>query len=413
MHDSTDAPMSPATHRDRRDHHAAETDDMGQAERFETVIIGGGQAGMALGHYLAKQGRRFIILDAHARVGDAWRMRWDGLRLFTPGRFNGLPGMPFPGDPHAFPTKDEVADYLESYATTMALPIQTAIRVSDVWPAENGRGFRVTSRERDFETDQVVVATGAYDQPRIPAMASELDPAITQLHSSRFRGISQLRDGPVLVVGASNSGAEIALMASKAHRTILAGREVGKMPFRPEDRMARVFDTFFWFFVKHVATVDTPAGRKAQSNIREHGLPLDRVRPSDLTAAGVERIIARAVGVKDGMPLLDDGQVIHATNVVWSTGFRPDHSWIHVPLTGPDGWPMQTRGVVTTVPGLYFIGLPFMYAGASALLGGVGRDAAYLAARMADHATHLRPSDDKEVGQRLLSGQATSPRHGP
>lgn len=369
---------------------------MRQVERVDTVIIGGGQAGLAVGYHLAKQGRGFVILDAHARVGDAWRTRWEGLRLFTPGRLNSLPGMPFPGDPHGFPTKDEVADYLEAYAERMALPVRTATRVDDVWPAEDRWGFRVVAGDRDYEATQVVVATGAYDRPGIPEFAADLDGSITQLHSSEFRSTSQLREGPVLVVGASNSGAEIALMAAREHRTVLVGREVGKMPFRPEDRLARIFDTFFWFFVNHIATLDTPIGRKAQPSIRDHGLPLDRVRPADLSAAGVERMHAKTVGVQDGMPLLDDGQVIETANVVWATGFRPDHSWIHVPVTGDDGWPVQTRGVSMTAPGLYFIGLPFMYAGASALLGGVGRDAAYLVERMAAQAGKARPSRGRE-----------------
>jgi putative flavoprotein involved in K+ transport len=199
------------------------------------------------------------------------------------------------------------------------------------------------------------------------------------------------------VVGASNSGAEIALMSSREHPTILAGRDVGKMPFRPEDRLARTFDTFFWFFVNHVATLDNPIGRKAAPGIRHHGLPLDRVRPTDLQAAGVERVQARAVGTSDGMPLLEDGRAVDAANVVWATGFRLDHAWIHVPINGPDGWPRQTRGVVRDVPGLFFIGLPFMYAGASALLGGVGRDAAYLVDRMARQAANVRSAAGPEI----------------
>lgn len=365
---------------------------MQRTERLDTVVIGGGQAGLAVGYHLAKQGRTFVILDAHPRVGDAWRTRWEGLRLFTPGRLNSLPGMPFPGDRHGFPTKDEVADYLEAYVERMALPVRTAVRVDDVWPAEHGHGFRVVAGELEYLADRVVIATGAYDRPRIPDFATGLDPSITQLHSSAFQSLVQLREGPVLVVGASNSGAEIALMASREHRTVLAGRDVGKMPFKPEDRLAKVFDTFFWFFVNHIATLDTPIGRKAQPSIRDHGLPLDRVHPADLAAAGVERTCARAVGVEDGMPLLDDGRAIEAANVVWATGFRPDHSWIHFPLTGPDGWPLQRRGLVTTVPGLFFIGLPFMYRGGSALLGGVGRDAAYLVDHMADHAPAARPT---------------------
>jgi putative flavoprotein involved in K+ transport len=233
------------------------------------------------------------------------------------------------------------------------------VRVTHVWPAD-GRGFRIGTDDGDYAADQVVIATGAYDQPRVPDFAAELDPGITQLHSSQFTSTSQLRDGTVLVVGASNSGAEIALMAAREHPTMLVGRDVGKMPFRPEDRLARTFDTFFWFFVNHIATLDNPIGRKAAPGIRHHGLPLDRVRPADLAAAGVERVQARTVGAKEGMPLLEDGRAID-------------------------------------VPGLFFIGLPFMYAGASALLGGVGRDAAYLTDRMARLAAEGRSSPDREV----------------
>ncbi len=371
---------------------------MDRARQFDVVVIGGGQAGLAVGHYLAKQQRRFVILDAHARIGDAWRTRWEGLRLFTPGRFNGLPGMPFPGDPHGFPTKDEVADYLEAYATAMAIPIRSGVQVADVSAAPGGPGFRIATDDGDYSAGQVVIATGAYDRPRVPDFADELDPAIVQLHSSQFRSTSQLGDGTVLVVGASNSGAEIALMAASERRTILTGRDVGKMPLRPEDRLARTFDTFFWFFVNHLATLDNPFGRKAAPGIRDHGLPLDRVRPSDLQAAGVERVVARAVGVQDGMPLFDNGQVIEAATVVWATGFRPDHRWIHFPVTGADGWPRQTRGVATDVPGLYFIGLPFMYRGGSALLGGVGRDAAYLVERMAHLAAPREAAGESVTG---------------
>ena len=263
---------------------------MTQSRQSDVVVVGGGQAGLAVGYHLAKHRRDFVILDAGARVGDAWRTRWDGLRLFTPGRLNGLPGMPFPGDPHAFPTKDQVADYLESYAATFELPVSSGVSVTDVWPGEGGHGFRIGTDAGDYAATQVVVATGAYDRPRIPDFAAELDPGIRQLHSSEFRSTSQLGAGTVLVVGASNSGAEIALMAAREHHTVLSGRNVGKMPFRPEDRLARTFDTLLWFFVNHVATLDNPIGRKAAPGIRNHGLPLDRVRPSDLVAAGIERI---------------------------------------------------------------------------------------------------------------------------
>jgi putative flavoprotein involved in K+ transport len=353
-------------------------------ERRETVVIGGGQAGLAVGYYLKQAGRSFVILEAGARIGDAWRSRWDGLRLFTPARYDGLPGMAFPASPHSFPTKDQVADYLETYAAEMRLPVRTGIRVSGLWPSEPGDGFVIAAGRRHFRAAQVVVTTGAYRRPRVPDFATDLDPEITQLHSSEYRNPSQLRDGAVLVVGASNSGAEVAMTTVPGHRTVLAGPDKGKMPLRPESRLARWFDIGFWFFVNRVATLDTPIGRKAMPFVRDHGGPLERIWPADLAAAGVERTIARAVAARNGLPVLDDGRVLDVANVVWCTGFRPDFGWIHgLDAIAEDGWPRQVRGVVPGVPGLYFVGMPFLHSGGSALLGGVGRDARHVVESMA------------------------------
>jgi putative flavoprotein involved in K+ transport len=355
-----------------------------EPERYETVIIGGGQAGLAVGYHLARRGQRFVILESHDRIGDSWRHRWDGLRLFTPARYDGLPGIAFPAPPHALPTKDEVADYLESYATALDLPVRTGIKVSDLWRTERGDRFLVAAADgQRFEADQVVVATGGYHGPRLPDFAAELDPAITQLHSSGYRSPGQLSEGSVLVVGASNSGAEIAMGAAAHHRTILSGPDKGKMPMRPESRLARVFDPPFWFFLNHVATLGTPIGRKALPFVRDHGGPLERIWPSDLAEAGVERVFARTVAARDGMPVLEDGRAVDVANVIWCTGFEPAFGWIHLPIIGEDGWPAQVRGVVPTAPGLYFVGLPFLYSAASALLGGVGRDAAFIARAVA------------------------------
>jgi putative flavoprotein involved in K+ transport len=353
-----------------------------QAEQFETIIVGGGQAGLAIGYHLARHGRSFVILDASQRIGDAWRTRWDGLRLFTATRYDGLPGMPFPGPRDALPTKDEVADYLETYATRMGLAVRTGIRVTGIGPAEHGDGFRLVADDRQYDAANVVIATGAYSHARVPDFAGDLDPNILQLHSSEYRNPSQLREGAVLVVGASNSGAEIALGAARDHRTILAGPDKGKMPARPDSRLARVIDPAFWFFINHVATLATPIGRRALPLVRDHGGPLERVWPSDLEAAGVERVFARTVAARGGAPVLDDGRAVEVSNVIWCTGFRASYDWIHLPVVGADGWPVQTRGVVPSVPGLYFVGLPFLHSAASALLGGVGRDAAHVVKQM-------------------------------
>jgi putative flavoprotein involved in K+ transport len=354
------------------------------AQRYDVVVIGAGQAGLAIGYYLARQGRRFVILEARERIGDIWRSRWDSLRLFSPARYDGLPGMRFPGSRFAFPTRDQMADYLEAYAERMALPLRTGVHVDGLWPAGDGQdGYVVTAGGPRFEAPQVVVATGAQDRPRVPAFAGDLDPRIRQIHSSEYRNPSQLQAGDVLIVGAGNSGAEIALETAQEHRTILSGRDPGHVPFRIDHRAARLVFPVLWFVASHLMTLKTPIGRKVGPFVRSgHGGPLVRVKPADVQAAGVERTLARTVGVRDGLPLLDDGRVVDVANVVWCTGFWNNFGWVHLPVFGEDGYPDQERGVVSSAPGLYFIGLPFLHSFSSMLVGGAGRDAAYIADRI-------------------------------
>src|SRR5215216_5031593 len=224
------------------------------SEHVETVIIGGGQAGLATGYHLARRDLPFVILDANERIGDAWRKRWDSLRLFTPARYNGLPGWPFPAPAWSFPTKDEVADYLEAYAARFDLPVQTGVRVDGL--SREADRYVLTAGDRRFEADHVVVASGAYQRPRIPALASELDPGIVQLHSSEYRDPCQLQEGGVLVVGAANSGVEIALEVSRNHRTWLSGRHTGQEPYRPgSSRWDRLLIPVIWFMASHVLIV--------------------------------------------------------------------------------------------------------------------------------------------------------------
>ncbi|MGH2605605.1 MAG: flavin-containing monooxygenase [Anaerolineales bacterium] len=350
------------------------------AERIPTVVVGGGQAGLSVGYYLSRRGLPFVILDAHGRVGDAWRKRWDSLRLFTPARLNGLPGMPFPGPRHSFPTKHEMADYLADYAARFDLPVRTGVRVDRL--SRNGSRFVVSSGEGSIEADNVVVAMGSYQKPRVPPFAGELDPAIVQMHSTDYCNPSQLMDGGVLVVGAGNSGAEIALEVSRSHRTWLSGRDTGQLPFRIEGPFARfVFAPIVLpFLAKRVLTVDTPIGRKARLRLLSHSSPLVPVKREDLAAAGVERI-PRTVGARGGLPLIEDGRVLEATNVIWSTGFTPDFSWVDLPVFDGEENPIEPRhrrGIVAAMPGLYFVGLAFLYSVASGVLAGVGRDAGYV-----------------------------------
>jgi putative flavoprotein involved in K+ transport len=351
--------------------------------RLDTVVIGGGQAGLAMGYYLQKQGREFVILDASQRVGDAWRNRWDSLRLFTPAILSALPGMPFPFSRGYFPTKDEVADYLEEYAGRFALPVRFGRHVDSLKREDDG--YLVSAGEKRYRAENVMVATGPYRTPRVPEFAEQLDPSIAQLHSSTYRKPEQIPEGDVLVVGAGNSGAEISLELAASHRTYLSGRDTGNVPsgVRQEHLPGHILFPWLigWWIIGRF-TADTRLGQKGREFSRARGIPLVRFSPEDLIRAGVERV-PRVEGVEDGKPVLADGRALEVTNVVWATGFEPDFGWIEMLIFGEDGYPLQHRGVVEGARSLYFLGLPFQHTFLSETVGGVGKDARQVAAHLA------------------------------
>lgn len=351
---------------------------------IETVIVGAGQAGLATGYHLQRRGRPFVILDAASRIGDNWRQQWDSLRLYSPARYDGLPGLPFPGEPWSFPGKEDVAGYLERYVRRFDLPVRLGVRADRVDAVAGG--YVVTSGDERYRCANVVVATGTFGRtPSIPQIATELDPDIVQLHSSEYRRPSQLRDGPVLVVGASHSGTDIAYEVAETHATVLAGRDCGQIPIRLESKRMHLVFPVLIFAWRHLLTRRTPMGRKALAEVRFHGGPMLRVQRDDLAARGVERTTDRVDAVRDGMPVVGD-RPREVANVVWATGFRQSFDWIRLPVLNDDGWPREQRGVVSEAPGLYFCGLSFQYAFASMLLPGVGRDAEFIARRIHEHA---------------------------
>ena len=347
-------------------------------EAFDVVVIGAGQAGLSMGYHLSRMGARFVILEARERIGDSWRTRWDSLRLFTPAKFSGLDGMPFPAPANHFPTKDEMANYLEAYARRFRLPVRTGVRVEGLerrW----GR-YVVAAGGQEFEARQVVVAMAKYQQGRVPALAAGLSGAIRQMHSLEYRNLRQLQPGGVLVVGAGNSGADIALEAARGgHETWLAGASPGEVPFRPESFLGRnvLAPLVLGFLFHYVLTVNTRVGRKARAGV-SRGAPLIRVKARDLLAAGVKRV-PRVVGARSGLPLLEDGRGLSVGNVIWSTGFKAGFDWIRLPVFGQDHEPQHRSGIVESHPGLYFLGLPFLHAMSSSMIHGVGRDAARIA----------------------------------
>jgi putative flavoprotein involved in K+ transport len=318
---------------------------MAQIERYETVIVGGGQAGLSVAYHLKKQGRSFVLLDASERIGDSWRNRWDSLRLYSPAFRDGLPGMPFPAPRSTYPTKDEMGDYLEAYAARFELPVRSGTAVETL-TMEGGRYSANAGNER-FEADNVVVATGVFKKPYTPE---------------------------------------------------LSGTDTGQIPVPIESRRGRLGFRVLVFAGTHLLNADTPMGRKMRPHVRHGGGPLLRYRRKDLLAAGVERVIGRTAGVKRGLPVLDDGRVVDVRNVVWCTGFRPDFSWIRVPFeSGADGYPVQYRGAVASSPGLYFTGLPFLHSFASMLIAGSARDAERVARHIVEKRTPRRQAKPDEV----------------
>jgi putative flavoprotein involved in K+ transport len=362
-----------------------------EVEEVDVLVIGGGQAGLSVGYHLARCGvKRFLILDANARVGDSWRQRWDSLRLFSPARFDGLDGMPFPAPPRHSPTKDEMADYLESYARHFLLPVRNGVRVDGL--SRSGERYLVTSGAQRFLAREVVIAMADYQKPKTPPFAGQLDASIVQLHSSAYKRPAQLRPGTALLVGAGNSGAEIAIELRQAgHPVMMAGPNVGNVPGWFQSAFGQVVfaPVLFRGIFHRLLSESTPVGRKVKAQ-GHRPTPLIRTLPKHLAAAGVERV-GRVRGVQDGRPVLEDGRVLVVQNVVWCTGFHPGFSWVHLPVFDEHGDPRQKRGVVTEAPGLYFVGLTFLYALSSSMIHGVGRDAQYVAEHIAERLT-LEPA---------------------
>ncbi len=342
--------------------------------RHDVVVIGAGQAGLSVGYHLKRKGIDHVIVDGASRVGDAWRNRWDSLRLFTPAKFDSLDGYRFPAHRDAFPTKDEMADYLESYARRFDLPVRLNTRVERLHKTD-GR-FAVETTDGAYEADRVVVAAASYQKPSVPEFARDLGPDIFQMHSREYRNPGQIPEGPVLLVGAGNSGAEIAIELARTHEVCLSGRDVGNVPFDIGGFLGRklLVRMVVRGMYHHVLTMRTPMGRKIRDRMLGHGIPLIRTRPAQLKAAGVRRI-GRIVGFRNRTAVSEDGAECPFTSVIWCTGFHPGFDWIDLPVLDDIGMPRHRFGRSTDSDGLYFAGLHFQYAVSSTMVTGVGRDA--------------------------------------
>jgi putative flavoprotein involved in K+ transport len=343
------------------------------SKRREVIVVGGGQAGLAIGYLLAQHGRDFTILEAAETPAAAWRDRWDSLRLFTPVRYDGLPGRAFPGDPDSYPGRDDVVAYLTDYARHFALPVELGSRVRSVRPGGAAR-YVVELDDRTYEADQVVIATGPFQVPRVAPVAGHLSPDIVQLHSTEYRRPDDVPAGPVLVVGGGNTGYQIAEELARFHevhlsigsrQTPLPQRIVGRDLFRYLEAtglMRKSVDTRIGQRMRYRETLIGSSPRAA----RRHGIQV-RGRTDDVSESEVR---------------FSDGSRLQPRAVIWATGFALDHSWIDVPIFDDGGRLMHRRGV-TAAPGLYFLGLTWQYTRGSALLGWVKDDAEYIADQIA------------------------------
>jgi putative flavoprotein involved in K+ transport len=353
----------------------------------DVLVVGAGQAGLALGHSLARRGADFLLLDAAPVIGHSWRSRWDSLRLFSPAQYDSLPGMPFPAPADTHPSKDDVADYLAAYAAHFELPVRSNSPVLRLYREPDG-SFAAMTPDGTVRARQVVVATGPFQVPHIPAVATQLDPDVPQLHSAAYRNPTGLRGtGRVLVVGAANSGLQIAAeLATTRPVTVAVGSTSLQLPQRVAGQ-----DLFTWLTRSGFFTV--PSGSRLARRLRARGDLVIGSRRSDLRRRGIG-FRPRLTGFTGRTAAFADGSTTEVDAVVWATGYRSDHSWLDVPGVVVDGQVRHTAGV-TQVPGLYFLGLPWQTCRGSALLGFVGADAASLADRIGAHARGPSPEDGR------------------
>jgi putative flavoprotein involved in K+ transport len=351
--------------------------DLGAAEptsSYEVVVVGAGQAGLAMGYFLRRQGRDFVILECAGRLAPAWRVRWDSLRLFTPRRYSGVPGLSFPGDPDGYPTRDEVIVYLERYAETFELPIELNSEVKELDRGDTGR-FRLLVDGRTITADQVVVATGPFQSPYVPKLATRLRGDVFQTHAVGYRRPDEVPPGTVLVVGGGNTGFQIAKELSGTHKVVLS---VGsrQMPL-PQRLLGR--DLFWWLTKARILdkSVESRLGRKLST--RE---TLIGSSPRELKKGYGVELKPRVIDADGRTVRFQDGSELEVGAVIWATGYRPDYSWIKLPIFDADGRLRHRRGV-TDLPGLYFLGLTWQHTRGSALIGWVQDDAEFIAERIA------------------------------
>jgi putative flavoprotein involved in K+ transport len=354
----------------------------GSAQHVEVAVIGAGQAGLAAGYHLSQQGRRFVVFERASELAPAWRERWDSLTLFTPRRYSALPGLPFPGDPDGYPNGDEVIAYLERYAETFELPIEFDTEVKKLERDEEGR-FLLAAGDRTITAGQIVVATGPFQTPYVPKVAERLADDVFQTHSVGYRRPNDVPEGTVLVVGGGNTGFQIAKELSATHKVVLSiGSRQKPLPQRVLGR-----DLFWWLTKLGILnkTVESRLGRRLSTRDSLIGS-----NPGEMTKRYGVELKPRLLDADGCNVRFQDGSERKVNAVIWATGYRPDYSWIRLPIFDADGRLRHRRGV-TDVPGLFFLGLSWQYTRGSALIGFIKDDAQFIADQVAAYQESKAP----------------------
>jgi putative flavoprotein involved in K+ transport len=362
----------------------------GSAQHLDVAVIGGGQAGLAIGYFVRQHGYGLVILERASELAPAWRERWDSLTLFTSRRYSALPGLPFPGDPDGYPTRDEVIGYLEHYAETFELPVELNSEVKKLERSDDGR-FGLELDRRTITADQVVVATGPFQTPYVPKLVEKLDGDVFQRHAVGYRRPGDVSKGIALVVGGGNTGFQIAKELSATHEVVLAiGSKQKPLPQRVLGR-----DLFWWLTKTRLLnkTVESRLGRKLSTRDTLIGSS-----PGEMTKRYGVEVKPRLVDAEGRRVRFEDGSELEVDAVIWATGYRPDYSWIKRPIFDEDGRLRHRRGV-TDVPGLHFLGLTWQHTRGSALIGFIKDDAEFIAERIAEYQqSKAQPADETAVG---------------
>ena len=370
----------------------------GSAQHLDVAVIGGGQAGLAIGYYLREQGCRFVIFERASELAPAWRERWDSLTLFTPRRYSALPGLSFPGDPDGYPTRDEVIAYLERYAETFELPIELNSQVEQLDQGDDGR-FRLALGGRMIIADQVVVATGPFQSPYMPKLSEKLSADLFQTHAVGYRKPGDVPKGTVLVAGGGNTGFQLAKELSATHEVALSiGSQQKPLPQRVLRR-----DVFWWLTKTRLLnkTVESRLGRKLSTRDTLIGSS-----PRAMTERYGVQLKPRLVDAEGRRVRFEDGSDLELDAVLWATGYRSDYSWIKLPILDEDCQLRHRRGL-TDVPRLYFIGLTWQHTRGSALIGFIKDDAEFIAEKIAEYQQSKRPA---QAGTPVEAGATSEAR---